>query len=98
MSKPEIYAKRQQLGEEAVRFATEVKLEALRQLGKMLETTPKNKGGNPKLTTHSKKESVAKTLKQIGLSPKASMLTQQIAKLPEEQFKAARSRVLKSKI
>ena len=37
----EIYTKRQHLGEESIRYATEIKMEALRQLGNMLKATPR---------------------------------------------------------
>ena len=39
-----IYAKRQQLGEEAVQHARSIELEAMRRLGELLIETPKNKG------------------------------------------------------
>ena len=41
-----IYAKRQQLGEEAVQHARSIELQAMRKLGELLIETPKNKGGN----------------------------------------------------
>ena len=43
-SAAEIYAKRQKLGEEAIGYATEIKLEALRQLGNMLKETERSIG------------------------------------------------------
>jgi len=88
----EIYAKRQELGDEAIGYATEIKMEALRQLGKMLEATPLNAGarGIGKSGIPLKNP----TLKELGLTLKTSALAQQIAKLPEEQFEAVKHRVV----
>ena len=40
----EIYAKRQQLGQDAIDYAHSIKIEALRQLGELLREAPKNIG------------------------------------------------------
>lgn len=41
----ETYAKRHKLGEEVILKATSIKIEALSQLGRMLQETPRAKGG-----------------------------------------------------
>lgn len=43
----ETYSRRQKLGEEAERYARELRLDAERKLGEILRDTPKNAGGRP---------------------------------------------------
>lgn len=94
----EILAKRQKLGEEAVQYATAIKVEALAQLGRMLKEMPKNKGtrligGSEKYSGGSKVEPPEDipTLADLGLDKKTSKLAQDIAALPEEKFEAVKS-------
>ncbi len=92
----ETYAKRQKLGEEAIHYATSIKIEALRQLGNMLKETVRNKGGDgfiPTPASSTKRVPVADnvpTLSEMGLDKKTSKLAQDIASLPEEQFEKVR--------
>lgn len=91
----EMYARRQKMSQEAIQYATDLKIEALRQLGVMLKETPRNKG-----TRASGKDSIGgtimeppndtPTLKELGIDKKTSSLAQQIASLPEEQFDAVK--------
>lgn len=85
-----IYAKRQQLGEESIRYATSIKMEALRQLGNMLKATPRQKPGQYKQANGTKKEpfGIPPALSELGLDKKTSKLAQDIALLPEEKFEA----------
>jgi len=86
----EIYAKRQRLGEDAIRYATEIKMEALRQLGNMLKETPRNPGvrtagkvmGSPIVVPPID----IPTLAEMGLDKKTSKLAQDVASLPPEEF------------
>jgi phage N-6-adenine-methyltransferase len=89
----EILAKRQKLGEEAVQYATSIKVEALAQLGRMLKETPKNKGANGVIITGNKRVPVmddTPTLAEMGLDKKTSKLAQDIADLPEEKLEAVK--------
>jgi len=88
----EIYAKRQQLGEEAISYATEIKLEALRQLGNMLKTSERNIGGRPEITS-TKEEPVkdTPTLAELGIDKKISSLSQKIADLTDEEFETIKA-------
>lgn len=90
----EIYARRQQLGEDAINYAREVKVEALRQLGVMLKETPLAKGGQPYQGSTGSKSVPVETLSQLGLDKKTSSLAQKIADLPEEQFEKVKSGVV----
>jgi len=91
----EIYAKRQQLGEEAIQYATSIKIEALAQLGRMLQNTERATGGVAQRTRYSKvTELDPPTLAEMGLDKKTSKLAQDIADLPEEQFEAVKQGVL----
>lgn len=87
----EIYAKRQQLGEEAVGIATSIKVEALRKLGEMLKATPRASklfhGGSKKEPTSNNEP----TLAELGLDKKTSMVAQKLADLPEEAFEQVRA-------
>jgi len=95
----EIYAKRQKLGEEAVQYATAIKLEALRQLGNMLKETPRNGGtkfvGGNRFSggTHWELPENTPTLAELGIDKKTSSLAQKVAELPERQFEAVISGV-----
>lgn len=91
----EVYAKRQQLGEEAVQYATSIKVEALAQLGRMLKETPRNTGAAGMDLRAVPKENRPKayepTLAEMGLDKKTSKLAQDIAALPEEKLEAVKS-------
>jgi hypothetical protein len=95
----ETYAKRQKLGEEAVMYATSIKVEALKQLGIMLKETPRNKGASGRFFTGNELEPVktamdgTPTLAEMGLDKKTSKLAQDIASLPDEQFERVRNGV-----
>jgi N6-adenosine-specific RNA methylase IME4 len=85
----EIYAKRQKLGEESIRYATAVKVEALRQLGNMLKETERATGGLPyQGSTSNKREPVERipTLADLGLDKKTSSLAQRVADLSDEEM------------
>lgn len=97
----EILAKRQKLGEEAVQYATSIKVEALAQLGRMLKETPKNTGarligGSETYSGGSKvlPPDDTPTLAEMGLDKKTSKLAQDIAALPEEQLEAVKTGVM----
>lgn len=82
----EIFAKRQKLGEDAIYYATSIKIEALAQLGKMLKETPRNPGGRPSEVTCTSEVQVIPTLPELGIDRKTSQLAQDIAELTEEQL------------
>ncbi len=83
----EIYAKRQELGEEAIRYAQEIKIEALRQLGNMLKETERQKPGEHWKKKRYQNSTVTPTLADLGLDKKTSSLAQQIADLSDEEIK-----------
>lgn len=91
----EVYAKRQELGEEAIRYAQEIKIEALRQLGNMLKESPKATGGQPYHSTPTQKEGVdiIPTYKELGLDYKTSSLAQQVADLSDEEIEKVKEGV-----
>ena len=86
----EIYAKRQQLGEDAINYAFEIKIEALARLGDLLKETPKatggEHGGKTKIDGSRKEPSnPTPTLADLGLDKKTSMIAQQTGRrLPED--------------
>jgi len=93
----EIYARRQQLGEESVKYATEIKLEAMRQLGRMLAEMPKNKGakaGKSGIQRVPLLDDTTPTLSALGISKKVSSLSQQIAALPDETFEQVKEGII----
>ena len=91
----EIYAKRQRLGEDAIGYAHDIKLEALRLLGTMLDATERAKGGRPykNKSTPPKSEGV-ETIKELGLDYKTSMLARRVANLSPEKFKDVQASVV----
>lgn len=88
----EILAKRQQLGEEAINYATSIKVEALAQLGRMLKEIPKNAGargiGKSGVPVQNP------TLADMGLDKKTSKLAQDIASLPDEQLEKVKNGII----
>lgn len=89
----EIYAKRQKLGEEAIYYATSIKIEALAQLGRMLKETQRNKGaaGIGPIAVPNEYHNSIPTLTTLGLDKKTSKLAQDIASLPDEQIEKVKS-------
>lgn len=92
----EIFARRQKLGDDAVHYATEIKLEALRQLGEMLKATERASGGaiggKKKIDGTRKEPSITEpTLAELGLDKKISKLAQDVAALPVSQFELVRA-------
>ncbi len=89
----ETYAKRQKLGEEAICYATSIKIEALVQLGRMLKDTERAKGGQPyQHSTSTESVPVEPTLADLGIDKKISKLAQDLLELPEEQLERVKSR------
>lgn len=93
----EIYAKRQHLSESAISQATSVKVEAMRKLGEILQTTPKAKGvrtvgGDSRSggSISAPPENSPPTLDELGLTKKESAVAQQLASLSEEAFEQVR--------
>ena len=90
-----VFAKRQQLGEEAILYATSIKVEALAQLGRMLKETPRADGGTAQKTRYEKDtELEPATLAEMGLDKRTSKLAQDIASLPDEQIEKIKSGVV----
>jgi len=88
----QIYARRQQLGEEAMAYALAIKIEALRKLGEMLAVTPKAKPGT-KPQFSSTLEPNSPTLAELGIDRKVAMVAQQLAAMPVEAFEQVREGV-----
>jgi len=90
----EVYARRQQLGEEAIGFAHRVKTDALARLGELLADMPKNVGAVPG-KTGTKGVPVldpTPTLADLGISKKVSSVAQQLAALPPDLREAVAGR------
>ena len=73
----QIYARRQALGEEAIAYALAIKFEAMRKLGEILQGNGIHRGGSKF------REGI---LNDLGIDGKTSMIAQQLAALPAEQF------------
>lgn len=88
----EVYARRQQLGQEAIDYAHSIKIEALAKLGGMLKETPRatggEYGGRQKIDGSERELSIpqTQTLADMGLDKKTSSLAQKIASLPPQTF------------
>lgn len=83
-----------QLGEEAIAYAHEIKVYALRKLGEMLKATPKNTGAMGIGTSAVPIENRTPTYADIGLDKKVASLAAQIAALPMEKVEAVAKRAL----
>jgi N6-adenosine-specific RNA methylase IME4 len=87
----EVFARRQKLGEEAIAYATSIKIEALRQLGDMLKDTPRAAArfddGNKKVPSLNDNP----TLADLGLDKKISSLAQQVAELSDDEVEKVKN-------
>ena len=75
-----------QLGEEAVKLATEIKLRAERKAGEILRDTPKQAGARGIGKSGIPEENSTPTLADIGVTPKESSRFQKLASIPAEDF------------
>ena len=91
-SAAQVYARKARLGEEVIAYAHEIKIEALRLLGGMLQATERAKGAlkqGPVVPQENHGD--VPTLSDLHLSKKESSVAQRIASLPEEEFEKLRS-------
>lgn len=89
-----IYAKRQQLGEEAVGYANSIKIEAMRRLGEIWAESPKNKGTRGQLNTGGFQMEPPATLSQLGIDKKLASMSKQLAQMPKKEFEQVRDGVV----
>lgn len=93
----EVYAKRQKLSQEAIDYAHEIKIEALRLLGEYIKANPKAQGtrgqmhgrdvsGGSVLVPPEKQQ--PPTLVDLGISKRESAYSQRLAKMADEKPKA----------
>ena len=80
----QIYARRQQLGDEAMGYALAIKIEAMRKLGEILQGNGIHRGGSKF------REGI---LNDLGIDGKTSMVAQQLAAMPDAQFEQVREGV-----
>jgi N6-adenosine-specific RNA methylase IME4 len=84
-----VYARKMQLGDEAVTYATGVRFAAKCKLGECLADMPDAKRGpKPEIPSDKKGNSSVATLKDLGISEKLSHESQRVAALPEETRQA----------
>jgi len=99
----EHYAKKAKLGNEAIQYAHEIKVDAETLLGEFLETSDKNSGAKGSIVSGNKRvplKDSAPTLADLGLTKKESSEAQMLARVKREapeQHAAVRSRK-KSKV
>lgn len=81
------WAKRKNMGEDAIQHCRSYALEAERKMGQMLKETELQKGGRPKKTaTGTVAVSRVASLKELGLTDNESAEAQMLAELPDEDF------------
>lgn len=93
-----VWAKRHQLGKEAVAYAQSVEIEAFRKMGQQLRETPKATGTRGQLqgrdssgaTKTEGPENGVPTLAELGITYKESAIAQKLAGLPDKDFEAVR--------
>jgi len=94
-SAQQVLAARQQLGEDVIGYAHEIKIDALAGLGELLKQTPKAKGGQPYQQGQKSTGAVlvpVETLAEMGIDKKTSSFAQRLASLPEVDRKAIAAR------
>lgn len=85
----ETYARRQQLGEDVIAYAHAIRIEALRRLGTLIREG-QDKGelagqGRPEKPSNGE-GLIPKTLSDLNITYKTSMIAQRLADLPQAQF------------
>jgi N6-adenosine-specific RNA methylase IME4 len=92
----EVFAKRQQLGEEAIGLAHTIKIRALARLGELLKDLEKAKGaqgvGKSKSAVPERYHTQPPTLADLGIDKKTSAIAQQLANLPASDREAIAQR------
>ena len=88
----QVFAKRQQLGEDIIGYAHEIKIHALSRLGELLAAMPKATGGDAQRTRFRKSTESPPTLSDLGIDKKTSAVAQQLAVLPSETRNAVARR------
>lgn len=86
------YAEAKKLGEDSLAYAQEVINRAMRLMGEMLATTPKQTGGDAMRARSHGGIELPPTLKELGVTNNQSSRAQQIAKIPEPEFEKAVAR------
>ena len=92
-----VYAKKAKLGDEAIAYANEIKIDALRLLGEMLKKTGRARGsrtvggGGRSGGTVVVPPETAPTLADLNLTKKESAVAQRIAALPESKLEKLRT-------
>lgn len=84
----EIYARRQKLGDEAINYATAIKVDAMTLMGEFLKAAPKNNGAAGRGEKGAKRGSLVEppidqppTLAEVGIGRKESVTVQALAEL-----------------
>lgn len=102
-----IYARKAKLGDEAVRYAMGVKLDAQRRLGQYLKGAPKATGTRSQLDGRDSsggsavvppEESPIPTLAELGISKKESAESQRLADISDEQFERVKAGEIKPSV
>jgi len=94
----ELYAKKAKLGEEAVRYASGIKLDAERKLGEYLIERPAPQG-RPKKNDDSEFFSErGPTNADLGISPRLASEAQRLASIPDDEFAKVKSGEMKPSV
>jgi N6-adenosine-specific RNA methylase IME4 len=89
-----IYAKRQQLGDEAVSYANSIKIEAMRRLGKLWKNAPKNKGTQATSQLGGYQENPPSSLADLGISKKQAHTIRRLEEMPDNEFEQVKEGVI----
>jgi len=89
-----IYAKRQQLGQEAIGYANSIKIEAMRRLGEIWAESPKNQGVRGTFDTGGVKNTPPATLLELGIDKNEAKMVRQLAKLPKKELQQLKDGVM----
>lgn len=100
----EVYARRQRLAEDAIAYATAIKIDAMTLMGEFLKAAEKNTGAKGIGTSAVPEENRTPTLADVGITKKESSNAQALAaikeKAPEvhEQIRAGKTTVAKARV
>ena len=89
-----VYARQQQLGQDATDYANSIKIEAMRRLGQLWKDAPKHPGTRVSPLLGGSQEKPPSRLSELGINKKLAHLSTKLAELPKEEYEQVRDGIV----
>ena len=89
-----VYARQQQLGQDATDYADSIKIEAMRRLGQLWKDAPKHPGTRVSPLLGGSQEKPPSRLSELGINKKLAHLSTKLAELPKEEYEQVRDGIV----